>query len=383
MQITPIADVLAWSDNPRDELIANYHATLADGLGRVLGRLQAKHPALGFPLAELLKSLPDSAFERLLMAPETSHRLLWPTRHALDEVAAFLRNGALTELARLGRLPHAVDTATWTALGDFCQRPDGSSYAAPVIRGLMVLDFQSPNARDLSRAASAASEYGEESRYDYNVRVQLEQRLTAIMEGIETASRNAAQFVTRFTNIVMFVKAGGPQGEHFLSRSPERHIGLTVLVNAHCPDVDDVELGEALVHEAIHSFVDTYETLANFEDDPAGKWIRDAMLYDGTPRVISPWTGTRLVVPTYVHACFVWYGIVQFWSQALDTRAFPISRVLDRLRAAVRGFLFDDMLDQLVPYQRSFHPQLMTTLGTMRNDVVSAFNATFPAFLAS
>jgi hypothetical protein len=383
MEIARIPNILAWSEEnvlpDLDELHAIYSETLAHRLGCVLGRTQARQAEEGSALTRLIQNLPDSVFERLLTAPETSYRLLWPSRHAVEAVAAFLHDATRAEWARMDHPPQAEELPLWTALGDFCLRSDGSRFEAPTIDGWMVVDFKSPNGRDLSRATSVASEYGEEARYPDDVCPSLVERLIAVMSGIEATNRNAARFVARFTNVIMYVKAGGAQGEHFWSRSPERHIGLTVLVNAHLPDVDDVKLGEALIHEAIHSLVDTYETLTNFAADPADRWIRDAALYDGTPRVISPWTSTRLVVPTYIHACFVWYGIVQFWSEALDGHCFPVGRVLERLRTAVKGFLSDAMLDQLTPFQDSFHPELMLTLNRMRRDVVAAFDAMSPS----
>lgn len=380
MQIERIPDILAWSEHKRlsslTEIRTLYSEALAQRLGCILGYQQVWWGEKGAALVQLVQSLPDEAFERLLTAPETSYRLLWFGRHAVEDIAHFLLYAAQAEWARLGYQIGSVERPLWTALGDYCIHPGGSCYVAPNLGGRLVLDFQSPNSRDLSSALSSASEYGEEARYVCEARPPLVERMASIAAAIESVNPDTAQFVARFTNVVMFVRTGGPEGEPFLSRSPERHIGLTVLVNSHQPDVDDAKLAEALVHEAIHSLIDTYETLANLADDPTDRWVCDASLYDGTPRVVSPWTGTRLVVPTYIHACFVWYGIVQFWSEALDGQYFPSARVMERLRAAVRGFLSDSVLEQLRPYQSSLHPKLMAALSRMRSDVASAFDAT-------
>ena len=368
--IARLPDLLSWEDRC-DDLAGPYRAALADGLGGLLGRLEAAGARSGVELVSAISRLPQDAFDRLLTAPETSYRLLHPRRHEPASVDAFLRRAAEAELVREHRA-EACQTL-WTALGDFRAEPGGGHYAAPTVRGI-VLDFEGPYASDLNRGAKAAAAFGEGDRYDAETRSRLAQRLAGVLAGIDAVNPLPARFVAQYTRVILLVKDGQVDGS-FVSRSPERRIGLTLLANAHAADLDDVELAESLVHEAIHSLVEAAETLANLAATDEEKWISDARLYDGTPRTVSPWTGTRLVAPTYVHACFVWYGVVCFWAQALRTDAFSAARVQDRLRAAMRGFLAGSMVDQLEPFRGAMHPALTVALVRMRDDVSSAFEA--------
>jgi hypothetical protein len=92
----------------------------------------------------------------------------------------------------------------------------------------------------------------------------------------------------------------------FSSGSFGRHATLTVLGFSESERVDIALLADALLHEAIHSLLFMYEEFQ-------GKFVVE----EGSEglSVQSPWTGNKLRLDTYVHACIVWYGLYWMWSR--------------------------------------------------------------------
>jgi hypothetical protein len=323
--------------------------------------------------AESLRTLPDAAFERLLTAPETTYHLFFPSRHDANRTRAFLKSAVNAEHVACG-LATATAHGDWTALGDFCTDPEPGQ--ARRRAGRIALDFSSPHDRDLSRAAAAA--WRAEGR-----RAQLPGQVDAIAARIDAACAaitavdpHLLGFVEDFTQVLMFLRVDEEEGARFVSRSPEHHLGLTVFVNAHLSSVSDVTFAEALVHEAIHSFLETHELLGLHDCPGVSRWFADAAAYDGELCTRSPWTGARLPLPTFVHACFVWYGLVHFWTRALGGGAFDEALVLPRLRHALQGFVWDNAVGAaLAPFARRIHPDLLAVLGGMVAEVEAQVGA--------
>lgn len=90
---------------------------------------------------------------------------------------------------------------------------------------------------------------------------------------------------------------------------------------------DRGEIVEDLVHETIHTML----YLAMFAVRP----FRDAA-NDRTIR--SPWTDNPLQLRTYVHACFVWFGIAQLWRRSEARLTFGDDVSTRRAARAARGF---------------------------------------------
>ena len=114
-----------------------------------------------------------------------------------------------------------------------------------------------------------------------------------------------------------------------MSSSSSAFPGRIVLINPHLPQLDLSQLTDKLVHEAIHSLLYAVEV-----EHPL---VRDRALADGV-YVVSPWTGTTLGFYSYLHACFVWYALWCFWSQAAVASVFPDADVDGHVRRARVGF---------------------------------------------
>jgi hypothetical protein len=87
----------------------------------------------------------------------------------------------------------------------------------------------------------------------------------------------------------------------------------------------------ALVHEAIHSLLYMIEISEGFYVDGA---VKTAL------QVVSPWSGRGLYLHSFVHACFVWFGLLCFWRLAADRQPQPLPRGVaeDQLARAAAGF---------------------------------------------
>jgi hypothetical protein len=373
MLIAALPEVLRWS-GPVDVLARShqaYSALLGGQLGGVLARIARREPATAAELLTRIQALPDAALTRLLTAPQTCHRLLWPERHAAEALASFLASAVTAELAGLDPA-QASDEETWSALGDLRSSRAGGVQRAPRPSGLMPLDFDSPFVQSvISPAASAPHQPASPEQFDDDERRAILGRFDVAARGMRATSETVFGFAVAYNKVVILHKSAS--SDRFLTRSPEKLIGLAVFRNAHRPDVDAVDLAEGMVHEAIHTVLDIDEYTRQREGAGLAPWLQDLGLYDGATRTCSPWTGNPLPVHTYLHACFVWYGLVHFWALALATSAFDRARVQHRLAVAARGFVRGDALDEIRPFRDVIAPDLLEAVARMQDHVKRAW----------
>lgn len=162
-------------------------------------------------------------------------------------------------------------------------------------------------------------------------------RIGSVIEKLERAtsdlqrvSGNAFDLVRGYLWIVAV--RGQPQGAEGLgSRSFQCLPGLALLCNP--ATACSFEFEEALVHEALHSFLFFGE-------------LKDSRLLraesDASRTIVSPWTGNRLDLHTGIHALFVWIVLTIYWS--LEQNAIDSARrahASQRVSYNARGFESD------------------------------------------
>ena len=91
----------------------------------------------------------------------------------------------------------------------------------------------------------------------------------------------------------------------YSSSSYAHYAGLTLLVNIESAHIDEFRLIDSLYHEAIHAVIYFYEELIC-------EMVDTAVNTEQTIR--SPWSGNTLGVSQYIQACFVWWGLLNFWT---------------------------------------------------------------------
>lgn len=331
MTITLLADVLRWSEPPEPRIAAlegHYAGALGQRLGELLAAICRTHPALGSELLDGLQATDDNALRAKLLAPETSRRLV--TRlHTDEEVRAHLR-------------------------GVFGSGPGPTTPA--------MLGF-------LGERIPVAADPADDGRLR-SVLQHAQNAFSLVAQGCLPA----AAFVRHVLRRLVLRSDASRDG--FASNSPQGLVGLAVLTNAHLALVDDVVLAEALVHESIHGFVGMSEAIGLADPQAQGRWLADLRFYEGFSCTVSPWTGKALDLPTYLHACFVWWGLLHLWAILAGQGLFDERRVRSRLARAARGFVGQAHVQQLHPHSDALNPALLAAFNAMGREVNELVDAT-------
>jgi hypothetical protein len=120
------------------------------------------------------------------------------------------------------------------------------------------------------------------------------------------------------------------------------------------------------VHEGIHSLLYMQERIRD--------WGQAPELSDSIPRVISPWTGNRLSLASFLHACFVWYGLAHFWALASTRPAFDSRRIMQRLSQAACGFLRGPLVTRIEPFLPGIGSEVIDAIRGMQSRIVFVFS---------
>jgi hypothetical protein len=92
-------------------------------------------------------------------------------------------------------------------------------------------------------------------------------------------------------------------------------------------------------------------------------------------RIASPWTRNPLPLRPFLQACFVWYGLLTFWSSALGRSGFDRAAVRDRLDLAASGFFRGDLLDRVRMVDDRLAPELLDAVTSLQEMVVDGLGA--------
>lgn len=364
MEFDGLCEFLLWDSrgSDLDVRVHDGHIDLsADALGSALARIEQWQPGLGRELQRDLAEHSDRELLRILLAPETNHRIFWPEASDVAEVAGFLADASLAERVLRGDAPSPGRTL-WTALGDFGITRDGRVLRAATLPGGGLVDFDSPFATS-QRGAIPTSHRG-----------RIVGLLSDALTRIEATSATVHRVVVAF-NKSLTAKRTRSRRRSFWSSSPEKYIGRSVLWNPDLASVDLIDLAEALVHESIHTLLDMDERGHLFRRDMSRSWVRDLRLYDGADRTCSPWTGAGLPLPTFLHACFVWFGLLTFWCRAVSGGTFELTRARARVAECLRGFSGMPLLRQLDPYRECIRVDILASIDHLQSSLRRTIDA--------
>lgn len=159
----------------------------------------------------------------------------------------------------------------------------------------------------------------EYKRIASDVNCVLRTRTISALEFVRDKCPEAYHFTTFWTwEVVFYETVNGIGG--FRSRSPERYPFRTVLGNVLDLNDEHLLLAEALVHEAIHSYLDTTEFCSEPPNGGAHEgWMSQSIRENPNALIRSPWTKRELHYHAFVHAVFVWYGLLTFWLRAIES----------------------------------------------------------------
>jgi hypothetical protein len=369
-----VFSVLQWQGDrykALDHAESAYTSLITGILGRELSLLKKARPVVAARILGLLTSADNLTLRRVVLAPETSCRLLWGHPGGCDDrdFWRFLTDSLDLEFSRLSHSPvgalieassEALPRARWSALGDF--RVGDARVAVvsqPSLTGLTV-DADSPASicfdSSVHDVGMQLLHYG-----DHEAKETALRKVEAAMLALDAMDPAIAGFVRRFTLVANIVTDGERSG--FSSGSTDQYVGRSIFWNADLPSVDTEMLAEALVHEAIHSLLYMHEVR-----EP---WFLSQELLSSDAVVESPWTGSMLRVEPFLQACFVWFGLCHFWSLARRESPFKGQRAEASLATARQGFLEGPLLSRVSGYLSHITPQVLDLVRAMQEDVVS------------
>ena len=178
-------------------------------------------------------------------------------------------------------------------------------------------------------------------------------RLRKALDELDTGLPECSAIVRGFTWVLVLRRETEEQ-DRFRSGTFDRYVGLVLLRNAHLDVATVPRLQDALVHESIHNLLFVCEAVTEPFWDDLGATER---------RITSPWTGASIALPSFLHACFVWYGLYHLWSRMLERqtlRAAAWEREAMDLRTRARAGFLKGRLDAV------FEPNL----DVLNSDVV-------------
>lgn len=320
-----IIGVLEWRDMPFLLCyLASCHSARVDDELKALLAGDAPEIAL---LSAAWQSLPETSRDRIRMAPETVNQL----RRRTPATLAFLKQSIFAERRQAGATDDFAEPL-WTALGDAYLFPVGcgEAWTAPRLCSGLAVDIQSPSAKLALSIDANLSRFPTPSEHH-----QIVVKLDDATRTIGAIAPPALTLLLAVTRVIVLGAGSGPDMA-FSSFSHHRWPGRSGFGNAQLTGINFVTICDALVHEAIHSFLYLVE-----EHYP--------LLIVGAERaevkLQSPWTGRALSLRSFVHAIFVWFGLWQFWRRA--SSVVPDNHAQTFMRVAEVGFHDRNLLEQL------------------------------------
>jgi hypothetical protein len=322
-------------------------------------------------LLHSITSLPKSSQQRLLLAPRFYNLLRSNSEPGADKIDSFRQ---FLDLERyLCNQDGDQPRGSWTALGDFYLAPEksaderapaftsgfsfrGETFKAPKV-GSIVLDAFRPFTK-----ADFPPPLGEVTNHTPEELEVIAKRLEQSLEQIGRISRTARSAVDAMVQVISLIRV--PQsmkGTQSFSNKPV--LGRMGLANADSNRWTVSKIADSIVHEAIHALI--------YKIELTNSLYLDDSLEGGPLRIASPWTGRKLPVHSFLHACFVWFGLWNFWGLASPEEAGAA-----KLRStAGRGFLTGNPLSCLPDAARDgIQPEVLQAIDQMFKEVTASLN---------
>jgi hypothetical protein len=309
---------------------------VASLLGHRLGGLEATDPDRAGSIGHLLENASPDLLHAVVIAPETSFRLMW-------QIPADL-----------------ADDDFWSYLTDALDSAGNHNAREPRVAGIAVDSLSQAAVRMDPNAGAGLTLCHYRTKPQ---RVAALRKLASAMTAIEATDPCVAAFVRRFTLVASIVTDS--EGTRFSSGSVNQYVGRSIFWNAHHPSVDIGLLAEALVHEAIHGFLYMHEAC-----EP---WFVEPERIPTHPVVTSPWSGARLRLEPFTQACFVWFGLMQFWRIAERSAVFPAGRADKGVASAATGFCKGPLLSHIPGLQHHLRAPLAEKIERIQEIALGIF----------
>ena len=322
-------------------------------------------------LFHLITSLPTSSQQRLLLAPRFYSLLRSKSEPEINEIDSFRE---FLDLERyLCNQDNDRPGGSWTALGDFYFAPEkpveeqapactsslsfqGEMFKAPTL-GSIVVDGLRPFSKTEfpDPVGDVTNHTPEEVEF---IKARLEQSLEQIGR-ISPTARAAVEALVRVISLVRVPKA--KKGTQSFSNKPV--VGRMGLANADSDWWSISKIADAIVHEAIHALIYKIELTDSL-------YLDDSVEHESFTAV-SPWSGRTLPLHSFVHACFVWFGLWNFWGLA-SPEEYQAAELRNR---AANGFLAGNPLSCIPDAARDrIRPEVQHAIERMFKHVTASVN---------
>jgi hypothetical protein len=308
-------------------------------------------------LRELYSSLEPSHRFHFLSTPGVSSSLLQHSDQTQSPIDWFFNNYLFAEFMGLHQPPNHATFARIPS-GAFplpCRNDINEIRTHPSLRTAKVREF----VIDIASAFCFPSVTSLNIHSDQEVESILK-RLMYAFDSVESVNKTLFDMIQRILRMIVIRKDKG-ESSKFSSSSWPGLVGTIALTNAHHSDIEDARIIDAIVHESIHSLLYIVEYFEPFYNSDS---VRLAF------KAVSPWSGSTLYLHSYVHACFVWFGLWCFWSLAIETGQFSKASVGFFQDRSCQGFLGQNVLAYLGDGQFQITETVRSAIRTMQEIVI-------------
>ena len=357
-----------------NHIVVDHCLLVANKIGLIGKQYKDKKASINHIL-DILGKIEDKYFVELLIKPGVFSLLTQIRRVGSRSFLEFLANQIWLLNPDYISI-EKFDAPTWSADGSiylpslnrkflslspapYCKFRADLPYFAPVINDNLVIDFYSPIAK------STYDFYTETSRpmkeipaFSVNEEDHIVTRLNEAFSLIKRSSIQTSNFINTYTRTIVPQKTLSLQQRKFASGSCCSDIGRTAITNPHLEDITSAAIASALIHESIHDFLYLLE-------------IREPLictkrlLHSNRRMLISTWSNTKLRPRAFIHAIFVWYGLLNFWTLPSVKNYFPINEVNYQIEKSLKGFL-DSRLELEI---EKLAPHLNKTIRSLLKDL--------------
>lgn len=213
------------------------------------------------------------------------------------------------------------------------------------------VDFNSALAKIDIQSSNFRSSFDTYSRYSLDERSSVAAKIGAAVDKMKLLAAGPYDFMDQMIEIV--VPRKDEKNPTFKGSSNRGIIGRVNLINPHLNGVVDTVVASSLLHEAIHTFLYISEY-----QKPIFKDLDAAH----TNFIESPWSGNQVHVLALVHATFVWYGIMNYFSLPGASEIFKGKERTYYLNFCTAGFSKGSILSLLGKHREIVSEDILSEL---------------------
>jgi hypothetical protein len=322
-------------------------------------------------LIEVYQAFPDFAQARIYKAPKIQALHFNPSISNSIIASEFIKESLIAELCIQG-YSSEHKTNLWTALGDF-YIPQGQAITSSIIssipslwdanriyKALLLLDDIVIDANSPHQGLHSFHQSEDVHALEFDEYIISAKKVKSSLEVI-ISSNSKLMEVIRFIQVVALRKKS-PTPSSWGSSSWPYYIGLMALSDIFIGEASSTHVTDLIIHEAIHSLLYHVEMIESFYllEDVSRQY-----------RVLSPWSGRSLELHSFIHACFVWFGLWAFWYYNTDTANFSEAIISRLLKKSSKGFLKGALTMYFDEAKRFVNPDILIAIDHMQDYVIN------------